>query len=1287
MLWSKWRGAVVLMLACVGLAWSQQTTPVTTTATNERIMTVQENGKSLRCRVLSTWTMPDGSTAYQLQALDTGEMITIVEDGPALKGKGKLRALPMRIFHWGQGRRTPPPGSPVPPGGVILPPDGDLACSNCQNCQKSASSRLFPVFGRKGSEPAVAAMPSEQVIWWEEKDGKRVSPEIVTHGSNPFQQGQVVDQFGKPLPQGPAGVPTVVVQGSPGESATLPKIVEQSKSSGPWTTSGNSGKTTSVSPSSPPACPYPVVTTPSSKTDGGIKLSRPWWKSQPNTPPSVVQAPIVQGPAPVIEVVESTPTAILPKGAPLDSSGKTITTAPTPSRVQWPWVKHAPVESVKEGSTTVSGGTVKSSVVPPVKFPTRPTTTPAKPETTTVVQGSTTPVFPPVMPAVPSLTKEPKTVPAPAPRIHLPWASAPSASVPVDGSKNVKPSESSKMAQTTPTYAPKMGTSAPQVKAPDIGPAGKDAATQEHKQGFWAKVFPGMKAKDQPKTPVAQNSTSLPKPLLPTGEKPLAISSEPQTPAALAQNSAKHPAFQPPEKQPALPEGVPALPSSISEFGKPAQVAQTQPTSPKSTRTKLFPSAEPKPTDTLPVSPITPKGPNFAASPGALPLPTPVQAQAPSKAALPKSTFVQTGPTLLPSRAPLKQPPYKFPLPVEPAGQEKPMLPDATRVAQTTPNSQGAMLPKTPNSNAPGAGAGSNVPAGPHTLAGTQPGDKQPAGSSTAKSGSRLLPFPTPKTPTTQTAAAGDKRVPFSTAADPNVGAKSPPSAAGVQPKGAAPSGKLPTAKNTKDVLAQEGDTKQTEAKATAKTPPKRDWRLMWGQAKENKVQAPGQSLLEQTAKSKVDTGLKQAFMPPTSTMKDGNDILLNPEKFDPEGERLNPKGINLASYRGDPSQALQPPSLLDGKTPPPPASVLAAQHAQHGQPAGKGIQPLGAKSVLAGYTMPSRVAYVPVPVATVPEPIRPPSPPPPNMPEPPQPNAFVNAFSQPVPPAKANPMTQNMMTDPNAAAAAAYPPNPMLAQGPAPWFYGPPAAAPMIAPNGRPIAQVNYPNAYAGPLPPNPNGPQAQALPQPIPSAMMPPGMTQQALIQQAMMQQALMQQGLTPHGMQGPQAMMMQLQVPVTLVPMTVPQNGAAPHGVQPAQYTPAPQGNAQIPAAQPLVNQAMDRRSTPASAVGNPQEIAQLLQVLRESPYPAQREWAANSLATFDWRLHPEVVQALITSAQQDPAATVRAGCVYGLARMNAASEPVLAALQTLRNDGDNRVRQEVEQALIRLGVKQQ
>src|SRR5262249_19120834 len=92
-----------------------------------------------------------------------------------------------------------------------------------------------------------------------------------------------------------------------------------------------------------------------------------------------------------------------------------------------------------------------------------------------------------------------------------------------------------------------------------------------------------------------------------------------------------------------------------------------------------------------------------------------------------------------------------------------------------------------------------------------------------------------------------------------------------------------------------------------------------------------------------------------------------------------------------------------------------------------------------------------------------------------------------------------------------------------------------------------------------------------------------------------------------------------------------------------------------------------------------IQEMLGVLRDSLYPSQREWAVESLSALDWRMHPDVVQALVLGAREDPAASVRAGCVRALARMNANSGSVVAAVQSLQADADPPVRHEVERAM--------
>jgi hypothetical protein len=111
-----------------------------------------------------------------------------------------------------------------------------------------------------------------------------------------------------------------------------------------------------------------------------------------------------------------------------------------------------------------------------------------------------------------------------------------------------------------------------------------------------------------------------------------------------------------------------------------------------------------------------------------------------------------------------------------------------------------------------------------------------------------------------------------------------------------------------------------------------------------------------------------------------------------------------------------------------------------------------------------------------------------------------------------------------------------------------------------------------------------------------------------------------------------------------------------------------------------------SAPAPSAVDPDagQMQELLLMLHQSLYPSHREWAAETLAGLDWHRHPEVVDALLVSARQDPASTVRAGCVRCLAAMRVNSVTVASTFQSLRHDADVRVRQESEQALAGLGL---
>src|SRR4051812_8685894 len=116
MIRARWIGAVACALGLAGAGWGQSMTP-------ERVVSVKEAGKpAQKCRVLRCWTEKDGSRLCQVQAVDTGEMMTIMDPSdapppagaaaPAAGQGSSLRSLTSRVFRWGKGDE-PPAGVPA----------------------------------------------------------------------------------------------------------------------------------------------------------------------------------------------------------------------------------------------------------------------------------------------------------------------------------------------------------------------------------------------------------------------------------------------------------------------------------------------------------------------------------------------------------------------------------------------------------------------------------------------------------------------------------------------------------------------------------------------------------------------------------------------------------------------------------------------------------------------------------------------------------------------------------------------------------------------------------------------------------------------------------------------------------------------------------------------------------------------------------------------------------------------------------------------------------------------
>jgi hypothetical protein len=459
------------------------------------------------------------------------------------------------------------------------------------------------------------------------------------------------------------------------------------------------------------------------------------------------------------------------------------------------------------------------------------------------------------------------------------------------------------------------------------------------------------------------------------------------------------------------------------------------------------------------------------------------------------------------------------------------------------------------------------------------------------------------------------------------------------------------------------------------------------GKEPDKSTQASGTATTAASAKPKKSSNLLDGF----------RSLLGRKKKPDPD-KQTETVASTARTTQGTPALATVPPA----RTPAEPARVQQAS--AQASVAGPGLTrlpppptaaprpsasgPMGVESVFAAAGgVPQPVRYVPVPVVTLPYRTKPPEPrfpepPRPEVPEPPQLNQkvnsmIVNAFTTPE---EMRQMENNAQRSP-----MPYGYGPMGGYGLNPYAMNPYAMNPYaMNPYAMNPYAMNAAYGFRGPgmLPPTPYAPMGARgtyqtamygprlpgmyptnglYPSMPPAGYGPSGMY--ASVQQAGYSPNLPgmgPQGFVPPGMYGP---------PVYPAVAQAQQPGAT--GMIPVAYfTPAGPGGMTPAAGQGFAGGQL----TPEAQVRG-----QMLDMLQNSLYPSQREWAADKLAGCDWRIHADVVQALTTSASKDPAATVRAACIRSLAKMNAASMPVITTIQGLKTDNDLRVRQEVQEAL--------
>jgi len=317
-----------------------------------------------------------------------------------------------------------------------------------------------------------------------------------------------------------------------------------------------------------------------------------------------------------------------------------------------------------------------------------------------------------------------------------------------------------------------------------------------------------------------------------------------------------------------------------------------------------------------------------------------------------------------------------------------------------------------------------------------------------------------------------------------------------------------------------------------------------------------------------------------------------------------------------------------------------------------------GAQSVLAAGVGPfGPLGYVPVPMTSVP-PMSPPGQPAPPAaaaaPAPPaqQPAFISNAFGSAAP-ASASRQPQQPAFTANAFGSAA----PAQPASPAPAAQGAPAVSNAFGP--PPSGQTSAVAPGVG------NSFTAAAPAQPVGHVMY----------------------LASPAGPQGPGMSMAQ-------------GPGGLPQGAAPVGYVSLLPGAAGLPAAHQSAFGAQSTittvgASSPADglplspptgalASGDRQSSQDmLLGMMREALFPSHREWAAETLAAGS-DASPQVIDALVQSARQDPAASMRATCIRCLVKIKADTAQVREALAVLQTDPSPLVKQEADAALGRLGA---
>jgi hypothetical protein len=167
--------------------------PVAAQPSSVQYRTVEEPGKpSLKCRVMVTWQMPDGSKASQLQAVESGQIMTIVESGHNGGAAGQQSRVTATLYHWGH-NQTAPKGVPTPPPSALVAAAPAQPCESCTSAPEAAWPMENGPIGPMHSGDVVM-MPGDSIQQLPNGDF------VAADSSKPTLMGRIKGAFSSLLP-------------------------------------------------------------------------------------------------------------------------------------------------------------------------------------------------------------------------------------------------------------------------------------------------------------------------------------------------------------------------------------------------------------------------------------------------------------------------------------------------------------------------------------------------------------------------------------------------------------------------------------------------------------------------------------------------------------------------------------------------------------------------------------------------------------------------------------------------------------------------------------------------------------------------------------------------------------------------------------------------------------------------------------------------------------------------------------------------------------------------------